>query len=325
MNSIEKKCKETFIKLLDALASADPELLEKAAFLFHPNYRGYGTSQVEKYTSQENMKWFLTEIGKQLPGGLTYKIHEILFSKINESVIELFAEVTYEMHTQRGIIPLDLMRVTSVLVRSGDHMVFKQMHCSVPDRSAIDEAIVPGSTEPRDYDEVSVLFTDFTGFTTLTSTLPPKKLLAELNDIYANFDKIILSNNLKKIKIIGDAYMAAAGITNPEDHAIAAVTAAKQILGYLAERNSQSAIKWHTRIGIHSGHVIGGVIGSKDLSFDLYGDTVNLTSAIEQAGEAGKINISAYTYGLVQHKFDCKYRGKIEIKDKRMIDMYFVN
>jgi class 3 adenylate cyclase len=325
MRSLEKKSIEAFTKIWDAIASSTPEGLKEALSLLHSDFRGYGSSESEKYTSKEYMEWFFGKQAEEIPGGLSWKAQDLHFKQIDESVAEIFADVSLEMYTPRGTVTIDLMRFSSTLVESEGQMLFTQIHTSVPDRSAIDEEIVPGATEPKIYDEVSILFTDFSGFTTLTSTIPPKKLLAELNDIFASFDRIMLANNLTKIKTIGDSYMAAAGINDHNQHAAKAVAAAKQILHYLDERNSKTAIKWHTRIGIHSGMVIGGTIGSKDLTFDLYGDTVNLASAVEQAGEPGKINISAYTYELIQNEIGCDYRGKIVIKDKRLIDMYFVD
>ena len=325
MNSLEKKAKETFIRFWDAIVISDAKSIKEVLALLHDDFGGYGTGLLEKFAGRKYMAWFLDEQAKQMPGGASYKIHEIKCNAVEETVVEIFADMSFEFYTPRGSVFMDTIRATAVLIDSNGDMVFTHLHTSVPDRSAVDDAIIPGATEPRIYEDVSILFTDFTGFTTLTSTIPPRKLLSELNEIFAHFDKIMLNNNLTKIKTIGDAYMAAAGFKKSSDHAIGAVTAAKQILEYLAKRNSSSAIKWNTRIGIHSGQVIGGVIGSRDFYFDLYGDSVNLASAVEQAGAPDKINISAYTYGLVQGKFDCEHRGKIEIKDGRMIDMYFVN
>ena len=325
MNSLEKKAKETFIRFWDAIAKSDAKSIKEALALLHHDFRGYGTGQLEKFAGKKYMAWFLDEQAKQMPGGATYKIHDIQCNTVEESVVELFADMSFEFYTPRGSVFIDSIRATAVLINSDDDMLFTHLHTSVPDRSAIDDAIIPGATEPKIYEEASILFTDFIGFTSLTTTIPPQKLLSELNEIFANFDEIMLKNNLTKIKTIGDAYMAAAGIKESADHVIEAVTAAKQILEYLAERNLNSATKWNTRIGIHSGQVIGGVIGSRDFSFDLYGDSVNLASAVEKAGVADKINVSAYTYGLLLGTYDCEYRGKIEIKDGRMIGMYFVN
>lgn len=325
MNSLEKKAKETFIRFWDAIIIPDAKSIKEALSLLHDDFGGYGTGQLEKFAGRKYMAWFLDEQAKQMPGGATYKIHEIKCNAVEDSVVEIFADMSFEFYTPRGSVFMDSIRATALLVNFDADMLFTHLHTSVPDQSAVDNAIIPGATEPRIYEEVTILFTDFKGFTTLTSTIPPKKLLSELNEIFANFDQIMLKNNLTKIKIIGDAYMAAAGINESDDHAIEAVAAAKQILAFLAERNSSSPIKWNTRIGIHSGRVIGGVIGSRNFYFDLYGDSVNLASAVEQAGAPDKINISAYTYGLVQGKYDCEHRGKIEIKDGRRIDMYFVN
>ena len=325
MNSLEKKSIETFVRLFDAVGKPNAESLHEASSLIHPNFRGYGTSLVEQYTSKENLEWFLNEQARQMPGGFAYEIHQMHFKHVNESVAEIFANMSFEVHTPRGTIPMELMRVTAVLVKDGENMLITQFHCSVPDRSAAQDEIVPGSTEPKIYEEVSILFTDFSGFTTMTSTLPPKKLLLELNDIFASFDHIMLENNMTKIKTIGDSYMAASGLADNSDHAINAIKSAKEMIAYLEKRNLKSPIKWDMRVGIHSGSVIGGILGKRILSFDLYGDTVNLASAVEQAGEINKINISAYTYALVQDIIPCEYRGRIEIKDKRMIDMYFVN
>ena len=269
MPSLIKQSEEAFFKLFDAVASSDTSSLQEVLSLFHPSFRGYGSSKSEKYVGKDYMRWFLIEQAKQLPKGLSYEILDMHCNQINEFVTEIFAEASFELYTPRGTVPIELMRITGVLAKFDDDLLFTQIHTSVPDRSSVDEAIIPGATEPKIYEEVSILFTDFTGFTALTSTLPPSKLLSELNDIFASFDKIMLENDLTKIKTIGDAYMAAAGINESRNHAIMAITAAKQILEYLTERNSWYAIKWHTRIGIHSGEVSGGVIGSRNLSFDL--------------------------------------------------------
>jgi len=169
------------------------------------------------------------------------------------------------------------------------------------------------------------MFTDFKSFTYTTSVLPPEELVHELNDIFKNFDSLIGKYGLEKLKTIGDSYMAACGIPNElEDHAIRIVYAALDFQRMIKERNKTSPIKWEMRLGIHSGSVVAGVVGTKKFTYDIWGDTVNIASRMESSGVPGEINISGYTYMLVRDHFDCEYRGKVDTKGKGGIDMYFV-
>jgi adenylate cyclase len=136
---------------------------------------------------------------------------------------------------------------------------------------------------------------------------------------------LIRRHGLDKIKTIGDAYMAAGGLRNQIDHPLAAVRTAKDMLSYIQRRNQKQTIKWEMRVGIHCGPVVGGLIGSEKLSFDLWGDTVNLASRIESSGLANRINISAHMYELIKDEYPCSYRGKIEVKDKGKVDLYYIN
>ena len=151
-------------------------------------------------------------------------------------------------------------------------------------------------------------------------------MVAELNDIFAAFDDITYACGVEKIKTIGDAYMAAAGVPTPcADHAQRCVTAGLRMVDYLNARNQSAAFKWSLRVGIHTGPVVAGVVGTRKYAFDIWGDTVNIASRMESAGEVGRVNISAYTYDLVRPYFLCEYRGKVNAKGKGAIDMYFVN
>lgn len=191
--------------------------------------------------------------------------------------------------------------------------------------SLVDELKVYGNVRPRRFNSISIMFTDFKAFTYTTSVLPPEELVHELNDIFKNFDSLIGKYGLEKLKTIGDSYMAACGIPNEmEDHAIRIVYAALDFQKMIKERNKSSAIKWEMRLGIHSGSVVAGVVGTKKFTYDIWGDTVNIASRMESSGEPGEINISGYTYMLIRDHFDCEYRGKVETKGKGSIDMYFV-
>lgn len=186
-----------------------------------------------------------------------------------------------------------------------------------------------GSLQAKQFDEVSIIFTDFVGFTTISEKLTPKELVEEIHHCFKAFDAIIEKNKLEKIKTIGDAYMAVCGMPIKDtDHAKRVAQAAldiKQFIeGYQEERKSQKKNYFEIRIGINSGPVIAGIVGVKKYAYDIWGDTVNTAARMEQNCEAGKINISGSTYELIKSSFNCSYRGKIDAKNKGMIDMYYL-
>jgi len=182
-----------------------------------------------------------------------------------------------------------------------------------------------GQVQPVLFEEVSILFADFQEFTNIVASIPGKKLVQELDDIFQHFDDIMETQGIEKIQTIGDAYVAACGLPQKtNDHAVKCVQAAQQMIAYLDKRNRTSAIKWKIRIGIHSGAITAGVVGKRKFTYDLFGDTINIAARIESSGEEGKINVSAYTYDLIKAQFPCDYRGKINAKGKGNLDMYFV-
>lgn len=181
-----------------------------------------------------------------------------------------------------------------------------------------------GSSEAKQYDNVTVLFTDFVGFTLLSETLTPKELVQEIHECYTAFDGIIQKYGLEKIKTIGDAYLAVCGLPNPNtNHAENAVKAALEIRDFIAHRKTRKE-SFSIRIGLHSGSVVAGIVGVKKYAYDIWGDTVNTAARMEQNSESGNINISGATFELVKDTFQCEYRGKIEAKNKGKIDMYFL-
>lgn len=186
-----------------------------------------------------------------------------------------------------------------------------------------------GSATPRHYESVSVLFTDFKGFTKIAGGLSPRELVAELNEFFIAFDEITVRNNLEKIKTIGDAYMCAGGIpTKNESHPFDTVRAGLEMQAYMERTNkirvSKGLQTWGLRIGIHTGPVVAGVVGKKKFAYDIWGNAVNIASRMESSGEAGKVNISAATHAQVCKHFNCEFRGKIYAKNVGDIEMYFV-
>ncbi len=183
-----------------------------------------------------------------------------------------------------------------------------------------------GEAEAKLYNEVTVLFSDFVGFTHIVEHLPPQELVTELHTCFKAFDAIISKYGIEKIKTVGDAYMAVSGLpASNAEHARSIVNAALDIRDYMKKRHETHGDKTFTvRLGINSGSVVAGIVGVRKFAYDIWGDTVNIAARMEQNSEAGKINISGHTYELIKDYFECEHRGKIYAKNKGEIDMYFV-
>lgn len=185
-----------------------------------------------------------------------------------------------------------------------------------------------GKVKAKKFESVSVLFTDFEGFTQYSANLSPEELVESVNYYYSKFDEIMEKYGLEKIKTIGDAYMAAGGLPFPsDDHALKLVQAAFEIVEFVKESKKvdpYNMTRFAIRIGIHTGPVVAGVVGTKKFAYDIWGDTVNIASRLESNSEPGKINISDSTFQLVKDQYKCTYRGEIEAKNKGMMKMYFV-
>jgi len=189
-----------------------------------------------------------------------------------------------------------------------------------------DELKNKGSAEARHFDNVTVLFTDFKGFTTMAERLSPQQLVNELDACFRAFDHIMERHNIEKIKTVGDAYLAVCGLphANP-NHATTMVQAALEIIDFMNARKAQVGdMTFDIRVGLHTGNVVAGIVGVKKFAYDIWGDTVNTAARMEQNSDAGKINISQNVYDLVRHQFVCTYRGEIAAKNKGALGMYFV-
>ena len=223
-----------------------------------------------------------------------------------------------------------------------------------------EELKAKGEARARQFDNVTILFTDFKGFTTASERMSPRELLDELNTCFKEFDRITTARGIEKIKTIGDAYMAAGGLPDPASSSPADVVyAALEMQAFMqrrqAERQAQGVPAFEMRVGIHSGPVVAGIVGVKKFQYDIWGDTVNTASRMESSGEVGQVNISEATYALVKDAkkvngewelasefppsasshspFTNSYspsftfipRGKVQAKGKGEMEMYFVH
>ena len=188
-----------------------------------------------------------------------------------------------------------------------------------------------GKAEARDYQTVSVLFTDFKGFTEVSEQMTAKELIAEINSCFQAFDQICMDYDIEKVKTIGDAYMAAGGLPIPSNESVkntilAAIEMQTFIGKRIVEKKANNQLFFEMRLGIHTGPLVAGIVGIKKFQYDIWGDTVNTAARMESSGEVGKVNISEDTYNLIKEDKDFlfEYRGKVKAKGKGEIDMYFV-
>lgn len=244
------------------------------------------------------------------------KENQELQLKVNKELEIKVKERTAEIEKQKEEIQQEKEK--------SDHLLL-----NILPASTAEELKKKGFAESKRYENVSVLFTDFKEFTELTERLSPNELVEGLDVCFKAFDDIVDKYGLEKIKTIGDSYMCAGGLPlASETHAENAILAAIEMTRFVKQWSSQQVAQgkepWKIRIGINSGEVITGVVGKKKFAFDIWGDTVNIASRMETHSEPGKINISESTYILTKDKFQFISRGKIEVKGKGVVDMYFV-
>ena len=183
-----------------------------------------------------------------------------------------------------------------------------------------------GKSEPESFDNVTVYFSDIVGFTNISSTLDPKALIGALNEMFTVFDDIMVKNSCERIKTIGDAYLAVSGMPlKNNNHAENMVKAAIEIKNYLENRNNSSEVKWQARIGIHTGKVVGGIVGVRKYIYDVFGDTINTASRMESNSEPMRINVSETTYNILKGKYSFIERETINVKGKGDMKMFFLD
>lgn len=200
------------------------------------------------------------------------------------------------------------------------------LHNILPEETAI-ELKQNGKVQAKKFESVTVLFTDFKGFTHFAKDLSPEELVNSVDYYFSEFDRIIRKYGMEKIKTIGDSYMCAGGLPfETTDHPFKMILAAFEIAQFIEKAKlNEDHTSFDIRIGINTGAIVAGVVGIHKFAYDIWGDTVNVASRMETLSNPGKINISENTHELVKDVFICKYRGEIEVKNRGMMKMYFVN
>jgi class 3 adenylate cyclase len=191
--------------------------------------------------------------------------------------------------------------------------------------SAIAERLKTGESIADHMESATIVFADVVDFTPLSARLTPAEVVGTLDHLFSHFDTLVERHGLEKIKTIGDAYMAAAGVPDPcADHAQRAALLALDMRAAVATSTIAGRQGIELRIGINSGPVTAGVIGTKRFLYDLWGDAVNTASRMESNGTPGEIQITRTTYELVKDGFECRARGTIQVKGKGEMETWYL-
>lgn len=181
-----------------------------------------------------------------------------------------------------------------------------------------------GKSKPESFDNVTVFFSDIVSFTRKSSMMNTEIVIEELNMIFTNFDRIFKKHGCERIKTSGDAYIAISGMPDPDPrHAHNMLSAAIEAMAFV-RKLEESEYHWQMRMGIHSGPVVGGIVGTDKYVYDVFGDTMNVAARMERYSEPMRINVSEDTYTLTGNEFSFIARGQIETKGKGLISMYFL-
>lgn len=235
--------------------------------------------------------------------------HNISKQKETEYMLESYSKMA-EKHTRD-------------LQREKDRV--EKLLLNIMPKSVYEEMKDFGSVTPQRFDSASVLMLDFVGFTDMAVSQDPRALVAELNDIFSAFDRIVELFGCERIKTIGDAYLAVSGVPEPStDHAHNVARVALRLRRYLERRNAAHPDPWRCRIGINSGPVIGSIVGIHKYVYDIFGPGVNLAARMESMAEPMTITLCAETYELLKDDFVCSERGEFEIKGFGRKRLYFL-
>lgn len=254
------------------------------------------------------------------------------------------ANTNYLLLKKVGVGILSLLFLLGYFLHKKNNQLLKRKHQSLLEEKKRSEDLLTnilppevirelkrkGTVKAQQYETVSVFFSDFKNFSQIAETLSPEELVSELNYCFMNFDQIIDKYRLQKIKTIGDAYMCVGGLyTRGEHHIYRMVFAALEIQQFLEDRKKERIeeknLFFEARIGIHTGPIVAGVIGSKKIAFDIWGDTVNVAQQMEHHSKVNKVNISGETFHRIKDQFACTQRETLTAKNGKEYDMFYVD
>ena len=216
-------------------------------------------------------------------------------------------------------------RVNTHIALVEQHRITERLLANTLPQRIIQQLKDTGEARPESFENASLLFADIVDFTSISASLTAEFLISELSDIYSAFDEIVERHDCERIKTIGDAYFAVSGIPDPNpEHAANMVRCGLGFIRHLEARNATRDQQWEIRVGIHSGNVVGGIVGTKKYLYDVFGDAVNMASRIETATKPMQVGISAATYDLVKEKFRCALHGPVHLKGKGEEELWFV-
>lgn len=263
---------------------------------------------------------------------IDFKPRELTFAQ-REALRRLSRQTMVHLELRRQL--LERNQMLRELERARDRAVAEKgesdrLLLNILPASIADELKTRERVQPRFFDSATVILIDFSGFTSLVETMEPASVIDQLDQHFTKFDDIMADHRLEKLKTIGDAYLAVAGVPQPNrSHAIDASLCALRILDHLAKLNRQREKlrlpAWQVRIGINTGPVIAGVVGKHKFTYDIWGNTVNTAQRIEAAGVPGRIGISESTREHIKGRFETDARGAVEVKHHGLVNMYYLD
>ena len=286
--------------------------------------------EVTKLTDRVSLAIFVVSL--LAAAGVAYVIGGYLTSSLSElsQTAELFGamklekRVTVRSHDEIGTVASAFNSMADNLER--ERKTSQSLLLNILPEQVATELAAHGEFAPRYFEDVTVLFTDFVGFTLNTEKLAAEELVNVLHGYFTGFDRIVDRYGLEKMKTIGDSYFCVGGLpVRSPSHPVDSLLAAFELVNEVQNCRLPSGVCWAVRVGMHSGPVVAGVVGIKKFAFDVWGDTVNLGSRMESGGAANRINVSESVYRRAKDFFTFEARGRMLTKEKKELEMFLVS